>query len=426
MSGTGSCECFGDICLDKAWCNGNSKVCCRTCNTNWTTLVAIVLGFVVSITLAVVYGEFCTSGNSEVRDEPEISLDKIQVMKTSFSIKSFDSESSGQSAIPISGFDNSYTWNLPFVPKRRSEIHVKPCWNHEIGTKTCPSLESLYENKTKNFVELKCSRLVQNQASSKDDMSSYKMSGSQLEDSSWLSSKNTSDAFLQTHKKLHKDSPVKSRKNLYGISLTPTRYKSNWDCFFETRSTLASSKKTNKSPVKNYESLQDWTDWHTTQIELSQQELSADKLSKEDVQHLENSGSGDSISLENLSPENFPQKGEVLLSHHSKGGLRFTIVPLDTQLGDIAAWLNKGSQFSIPISLNIHPKRMEIKSHDKSSKKTLSDIFGGDLNPEKEGITIFVGPVEGKISFKMSKCNLNLLQMATTIGKASTIDIIHS
>jgi len=307
-------------------------------------LIAIVLGFVLCITLAVVYGEFCTSGNSELRDESEIALEKMQVMKTSFSCKSLsDSESSGQSVIPISTFENSYTRNLHFFPKRSGEIHIG-----------------------------------------------------------------------------------QSRKNMSGISLSPTHQKSSWDCFFETQSTLASSKQMNKISVNNFESLQDWTDLYATQIELSQQELNADKWREEDVPLENSSGSEDSTSLENLSPENFRQKGEVLLSYHSKGRLRFTIVPVDTQLDDIAAWLNKGSKYPIPISLHNHPKIMEIKSHQNCSKKTLSEIFGGDLNPEKEGITIFIGPVEGKISFKMSKCDLTLLRRATRNGKASTIDLIHS
>jgi len=426
MWGTGSCECFGDICFDKAWCNGNSKVCCRTCKNNWTILIAIVLGFLVSITLAVVYGQFCTSGNSELLDESEIGQHKIRVEKSSFPLTLSDSWSSCEYAIPIPSVENSYTRNLPIILKQSQEIHVKPSLIHGIYNKTVPNLLSLDETKAKNFGEFKSFSLVQNQTVCKDDISSCKMSGSQLEDLSYLSSKYMSDASSQTHQKLHYDSCAQSRRNMSAMSLSHTRQKSNWDCFFETRTSLPSSQQTNKTSVKNNESSQDWTDSHSAQIELSQQELNADKLRKEDVKHLENSGSGNFTCLENLSSENFRKKGEVLLSYHSKGGVRFTMVPLNTHLDDIAAWLNKGSQFSIPISLNNHPKLMEIKRQKKSSKKTLSDIFGGELNTEKEGITIFIGPVEGKLSFKMSKCDLNLLQMMTRDSKASKIDIIHS
>jgi len=68
-SGTGSCDCFGDVCFDKAWCNVYDEVCCRTCENNWTALVAIILGLVLTITLAVVYSELCISGEGQLRVE---------------------------------------------------------------------------------------------------------------------------------------------------------------------------------------------------------------------------------------------------------------------------------------------------------------------------------------------------------------------
>ena len=193
---------------------------------------------------------------------------------------------------------------------------------------------------------------------------------------------------------------------------------SNWDSLFDTESTQLSKRIEYTSLIVNEdEILGDSTDWEKTDIEHS----SPDNR-RRDAKHRSNKGSAKSC-VENLQPENFGKNGEVLLLYHSKDGLRFTFVPQDTRLDDIAAWLNKGLPCSIPIGTNFHQNILECKN---TSKQSLLDIFGGDLNPEKEGITIFIGPIEGKICFKMSKCEINKARRATRGLKASTIDTLPS
>merc|ERR1719233_2814123 len=53
------CDCFGDICYNEKWCNLESQKCCRTCQTDWLGVFAIILAMVGSIGLAVLYGELC-------------------------------------------------------------------------------------------------------------------------------------------------------------------------------------------------------------------------------------------------------------------------------------------------------------------------------------------------------------------------------
>jgi len=106
------------------------------------------------------------------------------------------------------------------------------------------------------------------------------------------------------------------------------------------------------------------------------------------------------------------RRGEIFLTYMSKMGMRYTSVPWDIRIEEIATWLNKGSTPTIPISRDITPKRLMVKNFRNFPKLTLLEIFGDRLDPEKAGITFFMGPVEGKLSFKMSVCNLKLLQRA--------------
>jgi len=74
-----ACECFGDICFDKKWCNIAEQVCCRTCEDDWNSVITIILVLVGTIILAVAYGELCISKEGEVRVEFEDSKHLVQV-----------------------------------------------------------------------------------------------------------------------------------------------------------------------------------------------------------------------------------------------------------------------------------------------------------------------------------------------------------
>merc|ERR1719474_1659513 len=53
------CDCFGDVCFSEKWCHKEYEKCCRTCQTDWFGVLAIILTLVAAICVAVVYGELC-------------------------------------------------------------------------------------------------------------------------------------------------------------------------------------------------------------------------------------------------------------------------------------------------------------------------------------------------------------------------------
>jgi len=46
----------------------------------------------------------------------------------------------------------------------------------------------------------------------------------------------------------------------------------------------------------------------------------------------------------------------------------------------------------------------------KFSERSIADVFGGRINNKQTGIAFFVGPVEGKVCFKMILSDLNTLK----------------
>jgi len=414
MKRTGYCDCFGDICFDKAWCRGHDEVCCRTCETNWTVLVSIIAGFVVTISLAVAYSELCMSSDGELRAESKNGPGKIRESKSSFcctrfKVQGFDDPGSSYES-PLSSVDTLYTANLANLPRKSDRIkvtHSKIDLIRKAQTWTCPALPRLSEDNEKNLDEdtlrlVRVPGLVSLVGLSKNELSA-------------LSFGKQDDGRLEVPSYSYRS------KNHSDVSSPLAYQKSNWDSFFETQSSLMQTKRSENTAANNDGNFGDSTDWDKTDIELSLLDFSSNNCRKEDGKYLSGPGTADSSSAENLPLENLRQNGDVLFSYYSKRGLRFTFVSLDTQLDDIATWLNKDSKYSIPISQSVHSRRSEIERRQKSSKPTLADIFGGDLNPEKDGITCFVGPVEGTISFKMSKCDVNQLQSVTKDIKASPI-----
>jgi len=198
------------------------------------------------------------------------------------------------------------------------------------------------------------------------------------------------------------------KKNSSEIWAPNTRQKSNWDLFYETQKTvigLPQSESVTQTDDDDDDELflpavlgsgEELTDWEVTDSGAWQPELS------------------ESIPKENtVLPKSCRRNGEVFMSYMSKSGMIYTSAPWDMKIEEIANWLNDGSSELIPISRHIHPKRLVVETRSNFRKQTLSEIFGDRLNPEKDGITFFVGPVEGKMSFKMSVCDLKLLERAT-------------
>merc|ERR1719317_251364 len=105
----------------------------------------------------------------------------------------------------------------------------------------------------------------------------------------------------------------------------------------------------------NEGNVEDLTDWDKTELDPSFIELRLDNSRESSM----------------AEPENLRREGEVLLSYWSKLGQRFTSVPMDMQLEDVAIWLNKGTEYSLPISYS-----KSLESHRKLEDHTLSDIVG--------------------------------------------------
>jgi len=120
-------------------------------------------------------------------------------------------------------------------------------------------------------------------------------------------------------------------------------------------------------------------------------------------------------------PECLRRKGEIFLMYKSKTGIKYTSAPWDRRIEEVAAWLNRGSSKVIPISRQIHPKTLVDEKVGNFRKQTLREVFGDGLNPEKFGITFFVGPVDGKVSFKMNVCDLMSLERATRHNRLPSI-----
>jgi len=110
------------------------------------------------------------------------------------------------------------------------------------------------------------------------------------------------------------------------------------------------------------------------------------------------------------TPEFARRLGMVFIVHISKTGWKSFWFSLQTSFETVAGWLNHGSKYTLPISVSSSPRRWNLASNFQT--QTIMEALGDHLNPEQEGITFFVGPVEGKMSFKMSISELSLLKKA--------------
>jgi hypothetical protein len=193
--------------------------------------------------------------------------------------------------------------------------------------------------------------------------------------------------------------------------------KSTWDCFFESQSNILWTNTPENIMLTNYEIGGD-----DINLDLSNPDLSFTDVALESSKSSKNQPRfGDALTKKHLLPPgNSRRKDEVLFSYYSKGAMRFTYIPQDTHLEDVAKWLNIGSPRSIPICENINKRGLARQKPKTFRKITLSEAFEESLDPERDGITCFIGPVEGRISYKMSVCNREKLQKATRDSQEST------
>lgn len=205
--------------------------------------------------------------------------------------------------------------------------------------------------------------------------------------------------------------------------------KSTWDSFFESRSDIQLTMRTdNTTFTYDVNQLGDGTDWIESDDSLPEIPVGTNNIEDRKWTRNEHKFGESWTTLTAVPAEYSRRRGEVLLSCMSKNGMRYTFVPMDIRIEEVAVWLNKGSgtEYKIPISDHVQEccfRRLNLKRINKFSKGTLSELFGDSFDPEKNGITFFVGPVEGVIKFKMSVCELQSLQLATRDSIASPIKL---
>jgi len=188
------------------------------------------------------------------------------------------------------------------------------------------------------------------------------------------------------------------RGKIYGDYWNPnSKQKANWDSFFESQSSMMLT----QGNISSEGHHDDTTDWAESDAYSSLPE----------VPNILDA----SLSRHSSSPGLSRRKGDVLVSYVAPKGMRYAFVPSDIRLEKVSGWLNQGSAHAIPICEHVHPKlrRPMKKNPVEFLNRTLSDLFGDELDPEKNGITFFIGPVDGRVSFKMSVCELDALKKAT-------------
>lgn len=74
-----ACDCFGDICYDSGWCR-DDQTCCRTCETNWNLLGAVLGVIILGIIASVLHGELFTKSN-KMPAEFEVTEEKLVMLE---------------------------------------------------------------------------------------------------------------------------------------------------------------------------------------------------------------------------------------------------------------------------------------------------------------------------------------------------------
>jgi len=97
-----------------------------------------------------------------------------------------------------------------------------------------------------------------------------------------------------------------------------------------------------------------------------------------------------------------PPSGMVCVAWiNTRTGNRFINLPLNTKLERVKVWLGS----SLPIVIEEEGRRGRLCD----SKATLVQIIGKGLDPSKDGLGFFIGPVNGTVSYILKVCDLHRL-----------------
>jgi len=123
--------------------------------------------------------------------------------------------------------------------------------------------------------------------------------------------------------------------------------------------------------------------------------------------------SGSSLGLKPSSPvKRMPVvKGMVLAMVVTKQGQKFRLLNLNVTLQEVVnTFLKAEAGASLPVSFTLSTDtRPKLLPADKMAL-TLKENLEGYIDELKQGISFFTGPVNGKLSYKMSVCQLEYME----------------
>jgi len=132
-----------------------------------------------------------------------------------------------------------------------------------------------------------------------------------------------------------------------------------------------------------------------------------------------------SLLVKTLTPKKMPvRSGMVWAMHLSKNVPRFKMLNLSTTLKQVVdTFLSLETGKSLPLSFTFSKvSRPKLLSAEKM-EMALSEVLKGNLDETTQGLSFFVGPVNTKLCYKMSVCELNNLEQlfSMPVRQASTI-----
>jgi len=156
---------------------------------------------------------------------------------------------------------------------------------------------------------------------------------------------------------------------------------SNWDELFQSLSTETDFAKILRISTDN-------EDWSASSNDFTAPQIQA-------------------LSERGISSVTAPKKDEIFVSCVTKSGMKWDNKDLSMRIEELTEWLNEDykSESLIPISKTIFLDGKNSTTGKKFRKQTIAEALVG-LDPSKHGLMFFIGPVDGKMKFKMNVCDL--------------------
>jgi len=110
----------------------------------------------------------------------------------------------------------------------------------------------------------------------------------------------------------------------------------------------------------------------------------------------------------------YVNNGKVFVVYMKKNGIKFGYKDLSMTMEELSDWLSEDPKLKnqIPISKSFSLGKNNSSSLDLISERTIAETVG-KFNPMLKGLVFFVGPVEGKMCYKMCASNLKDLLALT-------------